>query len=110
MIRSYLEETVKSGTGTKAQIPGYSIGGKTGTAEKIPRNKEDYYISFMGFVPVDNPQLLIYVTIDEPHVDNQANAALAVTLEKECMEEIVKICGIEPTEELTEEQKAALEE
>ena len=110
MIRSYLKETVKSGTGTKAQIPGYSIGGKTGTAEKIPRNKEDYYISFMGFTPVENPQLLIYVTIDEPQVDNQANAALAVTLEKECMEEIVKICGIEPTEELTEEQKAALEE
>lgn len=107
-IRSYLEETVKSGTGTKAQIPGYSIGGKTGTAEKIPRNKEDYYISFMGFAPVDNPQLLIYVTIDEPNVDNQANAALAVSLEKECMEEILKICGIEPTEELTEEQKAAL--
>ena len=108
-IRSYLEETVKSGTGTKAQIPGYSIGGKTGTAEKIPRNKEDYYISFMGFAPVDNPQLLIYVTIDEPNVDNQANAALAVSLEKECMEEILKICGIEPTEELTEEQKADLE-
>ena len=108
-IRSYLEETVKSGTGTKAQIPGYSIGGKTGTAEKIPRNKEDYYISFMGFAPVDNPQLLIYVTIDEPNVDNQANAALAVSLEKECMEEILKICGIEPTEELKEEQKAALE-
>ena len=108
-IRSYLEETVKSGTGTKAQIPGYSIGGKTGTAEKIPRNKEDYYISFMGFAPLDNPQLLIYVTIDEPNVDNQANAALAVSLEKECMEEILKICGIEPTEELTEEQKAALE-
>ena len=108
-IRSYLEETVKSGTGTKAQIPGYSIGGKTGTAEKIPRNKEDYYISFMGFAPVDNPQLLIYVTIDEPNVDNQANAALAVSLEKEGMEEILKICGIEPTEELTEEQKAALE-
>lgn len=108
-IRSYLEETVKSGTGTKAQIPGYSIGGKTGTAEKIPRNKEDYYISFMGFAPIDNPQLLIYVTIDEPNVDNQANVALAVSLEKECMEEILKICGIEPTEELTEEQKAALE-
>lgn len=110
IMRSYLKETVESGTGTKAQIPGYSIGGKTGTAEKIPRNKEDYYISFMGFVPVNNPQVMIYVTIDEPNVDNQANAALAVTLEKECMEEIVKICGIEPTEELTEEEKAALEE
>lgn len=106
----YLKETVKSGTGTKAQIPGYSIGGKTGTAEKIPRNKEDYYISFIGFVPADDPELLIYVTIDEPNVDFQANAALAVNLERECMEEIIKIMGIEPTEELTEEEKQALEE
>ena len=109
-MREYLKETVESGTGTKAQIPGYSIGGKTGTAEKIPRNKEDYYVSFVGFVPAEDPELLIYVTIDEPNVDNQANAALAVTLEKECMEEIVKILGIEPTEELTEEEKQALEE
>ena len=106
----YLKETVKSGTGTKAQIPGYSIGGKTGTAEKIPRNKEDYYISFIGFVPAEDPELLIYVTIDEPNVDFQANAALAVNLERECMEEIIKIMGIEPTEELTEEEKQALEE
>lgn len=110
IMRGYLKKTVESGTGTKAQIPGYSIGGKTGTAEKIPRNKEDYYISFVGFVPAEDPELLIYVTIDEPNVDNQANAALAVNLERECMEEIVKILGIEPTEELTEEEKQQLEE
>lgn len=109
-MRGYLKKTVESGTGTKAQIPGYSIGGKTGTAEKIPRNKEDYYISFVGFVPAEDPELLIYVTIDEPNVDHQANAALAVNLERECMEEIVKILGIEPTEELTEEEKQQLEE
>ncbi len=106
----YLKTTVEEGTGTKAQIPGYSIGGKTGTAEKIPRNKEDYYISFAGFVPAEDPEVLIYVTIDEPNVEYQANAALAVNLERECMEEIVKIMGIEPTEELTEEEKQALEE
>ena len=97
-IRSYLKETVKSGTGTRAQIDGYSIGGKTGTAEKIPRNKKDYYISFMGFTPVDRPRVLIYVTIDEPHIDKQDNARLAVGLERECMKEIVDILGIEPTE------------
>lgn len=97
-IRSYLKETVKSGTGTKAQIDGYSIGGKTGTAEKIPRNKKDYYISFMGFTPVDKPRVLIYVTIDEPHIDKQDNARLAVGLERVCMKEIVDILGIEPTE------------
>lgn len=95
-IRSYMQETVESGTGTKAQIEGYTIGGKTGTAEKIPRNKKDYYISFIGFTPVDNPQLLIYVTIDEPNVSFQANAGLAVELERSCMEEIVDVLGIKP--------------
>lgn len=95
-IRSYMQETVESGTGTKAQIEGYTIGGKTGTAEKIPRNKKDYYISFIGFTPVDNPQLLVYVTIDEPNVSFQANAGLAVELEKSCMKEIVDILGIKP--------------
>ncbi len=96
-IRSYMQETVETGTGTKAQIEGYTIGGKTGTAEKIPRNKKDYYISFIGFTPVDKPELLIYVTIDEPNVSFQANAGLAVELEKSCMEEIVDILGIKPT-------------
>ena len=95
-IRSYMQQTVESGTGTKAQIEGYSIGGKTGTAEKIPRNKKDYYISFIGFTPVEIPQLLIYVTIDEPNVSFQANAGLAVELEKACMEEIVDVLGIKP--------------
>lgn len=96
-IRSYMQETVETGTGTKAQIEGYTIGGKTGTAEKIPRNKKDYYISFIGFTPVEKPELLIYVTIDEPHVSFQANAGLAVELEKSCMEEIVNVLGIKPS-------------
>lgn len=106
-IRSYMQETVESGTGTKAQIEGYTIGGKTGTAEKIPRNKKDYYISFIGFTPVDNPQLLIYVTIDEPNVSFQANAGLAVELEKSCMEEIVDVLGIKPTENVKQDGTTA---
>lgn len=94
--RSYMQETVENGTGTKAQIEGYTIGGKTGTAEKIPRNKKDYYVSFIGFTPVEKPELLVYVTIDEPNVSFQANAGLAVELEKSCMEEIVNVLGIKP--------------
>lgn len=107
-IRSYMQQTVESGTGTKAQIEGYTIGGKTGTAEKIPRNKKDYYISFIGFTPVESPQLLIYVTIDEPHVSFQANAGLAVELEKSCMEEIVDVLGIKPeTTDTTDTESTA---
>ena len=91
-----MQETVQNGTGTKAHIEGYTIGGKTGTAEKIPRNKKDYYVSFIGFTPVEKPELLVYVTIDEPNVSFQANAGLAVELEKSCMEEIVNVLGIKP--------------
>ena len=96
ILRSYLKETVETGTGVKAQIEGYSIGGKTGTAEKIPRNKKDYCVSFIGFTPVKNPRVVIYVVIDEPHIKHQDNAGLAVTLERECMEEIVDVLNIEP--------------
>ncbi|MBR5046988.1 MAG: penicillin-binding protein 2, partial [Eubacterium sp.] len=96
-IRSYMKETVESGTGVRAQIDGYEIGGKTGTAEKLPRNKKDYYISFVGFTPVDDPQVLIYVTIDEPHIEHQDNARLAVGLERECMKGILDILDIQPT-------------
>jgi stage V sporulation protein D (sporulation-specific penicillin-binding protein) len=104
-LREMLQETVLSGTGTKAAIKGYTIGGKTGTAEKITevtvdgktryvRNKTDYLVSFIAFTPVENPQYVIYVTIDQPHVDYQANAGLAVELERKCMKDIIKITGL----------------
>lgn len=50
----------------KAGVTGYSIGGKTGTAEKNPRSALKWLISFIGFAPVDNPKFVIYVIIDEP--------------------------------------------
>lgn len=104
-MKPLLEETVLTGTGKAAAIEGYSIGGKTGTAEKISpverdgktyyiRNKEDYLVSFIAFTPADDPEILIYVTIDEPNVDYQANAGLAVELERQCMEDIIQILGI----------------
>lgn len=98
-LRKYMQSTVTSGTAKIAAIPGYSVGGKTGTAEKIPRNKKDYYISFIAFTPVENPELLIYVTIDEPNIENQASANLAVELERRCMTKIVEVMGIQPDNE-----------
>lgn len=114
-MRRYLKETVLTGTGKTAAIEGYSIGGKTGTAEKYSpieredgsiayiRNKKDYIVSFIAFTPTDNPEVVVYVTIDEPHVDFQANSGLATRLEKACMEDVVKILGIEKTEPVTTE-------
>lgn len=105
LIRDMMEETLLTGTGKKGAIKGYRIGGKTGTAEKITpvekngktiyiRNKKDYLVSFIAFTPVEKPEFVVYVTIDEPHVDYQANAGLAVELERQCMSDIIKIMGL----------------
>ncbi|MGN0152097.1 MAG: peptidoglycan D,D-transpeptidase FtsI family protein [Wujia sp.] len=66
-LRQSLKGVVEEGTGGSAAVDGYSIGGKTGTAEKIPRNQGNYLLSFIGFSPIDDPQVVIYVVVDEPH-------------------------------------------
>jgi cell division protein FtsI (penicillin-binding protein 3) len=68
-IRQLLELTVVDGTGSKAQVDGYAIGGKTGTAEKAQKsgyNKKAILSSFIGFYPIDNPRYAILAMIDEP--------------------------------------------
>ncbi len=72
IMREQLFKVVEEGTGKKASIEGYSIGGKTGTAEKLPRGNGKYLISFIGFAPVDNPQVVIYVIVDEPDIPDQS--------------------------------------
>lgn len=87
MLRSYMKQTMTSGTGQNAQVKGYSIGGKTGTAEKLPRGNGKYLLSFIGFAPAENPEVLIYVVIDEPNVEKQATSQLVTDLSREIMEE-----------------------
>ena len=70
-VRSMLATAVAEGTGTKAQIPGYEVAGKTGTAEKpLPDgsgySKTDYVASFIGMVPADHPRLVVLVAVDSP--------------------------------------------
>ena len=97
-IREYTKAVVESGTGTNAQIEGYSIGGKTGTAEKLPRGNGNYIISFIGYAPIDNPQVLIYVLIDEPNVGSQENSALVTGLAHDIMEEAFPYLNIEKSD------------
>ena len=87
MLRAYMKQTMTSGTGQNAQVKGYSIGGKTGTAEKLPRGNGKYLLSFIGFAPAENPEVLIYVVIDEPNVEKQATSQLVTDLSREIMEE-----------------------
>ena len=97
-IRAYTKAVVEYGTGTNAQIEGYSIGGKTGTAEKLPRGNGNYIISFIGYAPIDNPQVLIYVLIDEPNVGSQENSALVTGLAHDIMEEAFPYLNIEKSD------------
>ena len=65
-MKTILESVVSEGTGSKAYIPGYRIGGKTATSEKLPRRSGKYIASFLSFAPAENPQVMALVLIDEP--------------------------------------------
>lgn len=77
IMRDELHNVVLYGGGRLAAIDGYTIGGKTGTAEKLPRNNGKYLISFIGFAPVDDPQVVIYVVVDEPNIEYQNSCPYA---------------------------------
>jgi stage V sporulation protein D (sporulation-specific penicillin-binding protein) len=93
-----MKQTMTTGTGRKANIEGYSIGAKTGTAEKLPRGNGKYVLSFMGFAPADNPEVLVYVVIDEPNVDDQSLGIYVVELAKKIMEDAFPHLNITKTE------------
>lgn len=65
-MKELLEAVVAEGTGHRAYIAGYSIGGKTATSEKLPRSENRYISSFLGFSPADDPQVMTLILIDEP--------------------------------------------
>ena len=65
-MRHVLEQVVAEGSGKKAYVAGFRIGGKTATSEKLPRSLKKYISSFVGFAPADDPQVIALITIDEP--------------------------------------------
>ena len=72
LIRQYMGTVMESdGTGAAAKVDGYSMGGKTGTAQKYPREEKKYLVSFIGFAPLDDPQVVVYVVVDEPNTEYQ---------------------------------------
>lgn len=97
-LRTYMKQTMTEGTGKKAQVEGYSMGGKTGTAEKLPRGNGNYVLSYMGFAPAESPEVLVYVVIDEPNVENQTVSALVTELSKSIMEEAFPYLNITKAE------------
>lgn len=97
-IRSYMELSVKQGTSRSSKVQGYSSGGKTGTAEKLPRGNKKYLVSFIGFAPVENPQVVIYVVVDEPNVDDQANSTYAQFIAQGILSQLLPYLNITPDE------------
>lgn len=95
-MREALRRTVAEGTGKAAQVEGYDVGGKTGTAEKVGRNKKDYVVSFCGFAPTDNPKVLVYVVIDEPNVDRQDSSSYASKVFAQVMGDILPYINVFP--------------
>lgn len=99
IIKEYMHSVVENGTGASAAVEGYDVGGKTGTAEKLPRNKEKYLVSFIGYAPQENPQVVVYVVVNEPNAKIQANSRFATEMAAAIMKEIFPYLGIEKSAE-----------
>ena len=111
MIREYCNTVVtgEHGTGKTARPAGYMIGGKTGTAETLPRKNGQYVVSFMGYAPADDPQIAIYVVVDRPNVQYQDDAKFATKIVRGILTEVLPYMGIFMTEELSDSEREELE-
>ena len=106
-IKQYLYSTMygpvdsngNNATGKTARIAGYAMGGKTGTAQKIPRGNGNYLVSFIGYAPYDEPQVVCYVIVDEPNAEYQPTSSFAQKIWKEIMQKSLPYLNIYETEE-----------
>lgn len=112
MIREFCNTVVsgEKGTGKTARPAGYMIGGKTGTAETLPRKNNEYVVSFMGYAPVDDPQIAIYVVVDRPNAFAQDDAKYATRIVRAVLTEVLPYLNIFMTEELSDKEREELEE
>lgn len=104
VIKDYMLGVVQEGTGSSAAVEGYDIGGKTGTAEKLPRGNGKYLVSFIGYAPQENPEVVVYVVVDEPNVAAQASSSYATELASKIMSEIFPYLGITKSSDTADTQ------
>ena len=100
-LKQFMYSTVTGGTAKTAKVDGYSMGGKTGTAQKAGRDGVNYLVSFIGFAPVENPELVIYCVVDEPNVQEQWHSTFAQNITREILEEVLPYMNIYRDEETT---------
>lgn len=109
-VIEYCNAVVTEGTGKTARPAGYAIGGKTGTAQTIPRGNGEYVVSFMGYAPADDPQIAIYVVVDRANAAKQDDAKYATRIVRNVLTEVLPYLNIYMTEELSEKEQKELEE
>ncbi|MDO5569692.1 MAG: penicillin-binding transpeptidase domain-containing protein, partial [bacterium] len=106
-VRLALESVVANGTGRNAYIEGYRVGGKTGTAQKLSNGVylvNNYIVSFIGFLPADNPQVVLYVAIDNPKGITQYGGTVAAPVAKTILTDIISILNIEKSNDVKEKK------
>lgn len=96
LLRRYLKNTVEEGTAKKAGVTGYSVAGKTGTAQKGDRKDNKWIISFIGHAPAENPKFAIYVVIDEPYgtTGTSGSSADVLTLTHNILEKLLPYMNV----------------
>lgn len=105
-LKGYLYSTVsEGGTGKYAKVNGYSMGGKTGTAQKVPRGQGNYLVSFIGYAPQEKPQLMVYVVVDEPNAEDEAHSSYAQGIAKDIFAEVLPYLNIYPDQPLIPEEE-----
>lgn len=100
LVRYALESVVAQGTGRNAYINNYRVGGKTGTAQKVKDGSYmdgNYILSFIGFLPADDPEVVVYVAIDNPKGVVQYGGTVSAPIAKRVMESCIDVLGIKPS-------------
>ena len=98
-MKQYLRAVVTDGSTSAAGVDGYDVGGKTGTAQKFDtetgqRAKGKYLVSFIGYAPQEHPEVLVYVIVDEPNVEDQAHSSYALGIAHNILQQILPYMNI----------------
>ncbi len=105
LVRQILRSVVDNGSGSNARLEGYTVGGKTGTAQKYDEDgtvsRTRLIASFIGFLPTDDPELLCLITVDEPTIPVVYGSTVAAPFVKQTFEDLVQYYGILPDTETT---------
>lgn len=98
-VKSYMRSMIlNTNAGKMGDVKGYELGGKTGTAEKIPRGNNKYVLSFICYAPQENPEIAMYVVIDEPNVEFQDDSAYVMKLTHNILEQALPYLNITKSE------------